>query len=87
MTAAVIMMICFGLNDAEKEMNEQEVIRLEESITRAAVSCYSIEGQYPADLNYLRKNYGIIIDETKFNVFYQGQGSNLMPEIKVYRKG
>ena len=32
---------------------------------------------------YLKKNYGIQIDESRFTVFYEVFAKNLMPEITV----
>ena len=53
----------------------QETLR--KAITRACIQCYAIEGKY------LEENYGIQIDHDKYNVFYDGFASNIMPEITV----
>ena len=34
-------------------------------------------------IDYLKENYGIQIDEERYTVFYEVQGSNLMPNITV----
>lgn len=87
-TAAVLGILWGGLNNVEQQLNEEQTVRLQQSIQRAAVSCYSIEGFYPAELDYLKEHYGVIIDEEKYNVFYEAMGANMVPEIKVYlRKG
>ena len=49
--------------------------------------CYALEGSYPDEVSYLEQNYGVVIDHAKYNVFYQSLGSNLKPEVAVYRKG
>lgn len=49
----------------------------------AAVACYAAEGVYPPDLAYLEEHYGIQIDRTRYRVFYDIFGSNLMPDITV----
>ena len=51
------------------------------------VVCYALEGSYPDEVSYLEQNYGVVIDHAKYNVFYQSLGSNLKPEVAVYRKG
>lgn len=56
---------------------------LRQGITRACVQCYAIEGRYPPSVEYLTERYGIQIDEDKYNVFYSGFASNLMPDITV----
>lgn len=57
--------------------------QLERSLYRATVSCYAVEGQYPPNLAYLQEHYGIVIDETRYHVFYDVFGDNLMPDITV----
>ena len=56
---------------------------LRKAITRACIQCYAIEGRYPPGVEYLEENYGIQIDHDKYNVFYDGFASNIMPEITV----
>jgi hypothetical protein len=64
--------------------SETEGMRLtEESIRRAAVQCYALEGVYPADFDYLKKHYAVRPDESKYVIFYTYTASNLMPEIDV----
>ena len=67
--------------DSGNALEEKE--RLEEALTRAAVSCYAIEGAYPPSLEYLIKNYDVIINEKHFTVKYELYASNLMPDITV----
>lgn len=85
-SAAIIMMIFLGLNNTETSLKEDELIRLKDSIMKAAINCYAIEGFYPADIDYLKDNYGLIIDD-RYNVFYEVQASNIMPNISVNRRG
>ena len=67
------------LNRTETEGAET----LRQGITRACVQCYAIEGRYPPSVAYLEERYGIQIDEERYNVFYSGFASNLMPDITV----
>ncbi len=55
----------------------------EESVRRAAVQCYALEGAYPQDLAYLEDHYGVTVDAGRFRVDYLYIGSNLMPDITV----
>lgn len=62
----------------------QETLALtRESVRRAAVQCYALEGAYPRDFAYLQTHYGISVDEGRFRVDYVYIGSNLMPDITV----
>ncbi|MCF0151127.1 MAG: hypothetical protein HUJ80_06940 [Firmicutes bacterium] len=65
---------------AEKSMGKA---RLEESLHRAAASCYGAEGFYPATLQELTSRFGITVDESRYTVYYDVFASNLMPEIIV----
>lgn len=56
---------------------------LSESVRKAAVHCYAVEGQYPENIEYLKENYGITYNEKRFMVHYEMIGSNLMPDIFV----
>ena len=49
----------------------------------ASVQCYAIEGRYPPSVEYLEENYGVQINRKKYNVFYDGFASNVMPEINI----
>ena len=60
--------------------------QLESSIRKATMTCYATEGVYPPTIEYLKDNYGIQIDETRFVVFYEIFGSNVMPEITVMER-
>lgn len=54
-----------------------------ESIRRAAVQCYALEGYYPPTLEVLTDRYGVAVDTDLYYVDYQFVASNLMPDITV----
>lgn len=54
-----------------------------EAVHNAAVTCYAVEGAYPTDLEYLRANYGLAYDQSRYFVRYSWIGSNLLPDITV----
>lgn len=60
--------------------------QLEETINRAIVSCYSIEGAYPSDIEHLIKYYGIQYNEDKYVIMYEFYASNLKPDITVLER-
>jgi len=82
-TVVVMGMIVFGLRRTE-ESNKAEGIRiLDESIRRAIVINYAIEGNYPQSVSYMEDNYGIYIDRSKYVVHYSIFASNIMPDMAV----
>ena len=54
-----------------------------QSIRRAAVQCYALEGAYPRTLADLEERYGVSVDGERFFVDYRYIASNLMPDITV----
>lgn len=74
------------INKFSMRSSEDSTKALEETLLRAAVQCYAIEGSYPPDLNYLRDNYSIILDEERYFYHYDIQGSNITPNIVVIRR-
>lgn len=64
---------------------EERLVR--DAIKRAVVTCYAAEGAYPESLDYLKTRYGLVYNEQEFFVSYDAFASNLMPDIRVTRKG
>ena len=54
-----------------------------EAVHNAALTCYAVEGAYPDSLDYLRSNYGLAYDRSRYQVTYSAFASNLVPEIYV----
>ena len=89
MPAVIVLVLVFFLgavSNLDEGRQEQALIQLEEALRRASAACYAAEGIYPPDLDYLEKHYGVIIDEERYIVHYEVQGSNLMPDITVLEK-
>lgn len=87
LTAALLMAMAMiavgGISGASEANYAQQLRQTEQSVRRAAVTCYAVEGFYPESLDYLTEHYGIRVDESKFLVDYQSIASNIMPEILI----
>ncbi|MDD4773371.1 MAG: hypothetical protein PHZ09_07175 [Eubacteriales bacterium] len=81
--AAVFIVLCNAIGAAALTGDTEGAEIAERSLKRAAVTCYAIEGRYPADIGYLTDNYYIFIDTDRYLVHYAATGPNLMPDIKV----
>ena len=69
------------------EASGREGLRMaEQAVRRAAVSCYALEGAYPASYEDLRERTGVAVDEERYAVFYEIFASNIMPEITVVER-
>jgi hypothetical protein len=86
--AAVIIIVIVGIwysIGLIQQSQETDGLKVaEDSVVRATVQCYSLEGRYPPSIDYLVDNYGLTIDEDKYVYYYQGIGENLMPDIRVF---
>lgn len=84
-----ILVLVFSVIALSKMRDEQKALNqdsLEKAIQNALTLCYAQEGFYPAKLDYLVENYGIVIDED-FVVTYKGFAANLRPVVHIYRIG
>ena len=80
---AVAAWMVRGVREAA-EVSFREGLRItEEAVRRAVVSCYALEGVYPANYEDLKAKSGLVIDEEKYKVFYEIFASNIMPSVTV----
>jgi hypothetical protein len=82
---AITIMVWLSLSNATTQSKEQEIRELTNSINKAVSLCYATEGSYPANIDYLKVNYGLEINEEKYLVHYEIFASNIAPEIKVFK--
>jgi hypothetical protein len=75
------------LHNTARSTSAMQAEALEQSIRRAAVTCYAVEGRYPKSFSYLMENYGLTADFSQYAVRYTASGDNVMPDIEVIRIG
>ena len=68
-----------GINTGRRQEGLEQ---LEDSIRRAAVTCYANEGVYPDTLDALLQKSGLQVSPD-YTVFYDIFAENLMPDITV----
>lgn len=86
----VILFIVFTvsfLDGLKRNSEENELNRIKSTIEKSVLECYAIEGEYPEDLDYLKDNYGLYINNDACQIHYRYIGSNMRPEIMVFEKG
>lgn len=71
--------------DAQSARAEEELVV--QALRRAMITCYAVEGIYPADVDYLKQNYGLAYNEDEYFVYYDAFADNILPEIHVSRRG
>ena len=84
--AAIAILMLRGVKDAAR-LSDQEGLRMaEEAIERAVISCYSLEGVYPATYEDLKAKSGLAVDEEKYIVIYEIFASNIRPSVTVIER-
>lgn len=80
---AASALVLQGVGRASAVSDREELDLARRAIRQAAVSCYALEGAYPATYQDLKDNCAIAVNEEKYAVFYEIFASNIMPEITV----
>lgn len=89
--AALLLLLLLSLPhyaqrwSADVSRQSEEAVRA--AVVRAAAQCYSVEGAYPQSVEYLEQHYGLVLNHRRYIVSYEAFSSNLMPEIRVLRRG
>ena len=83
-SAVIIAMIIYGLRQTEASSSAEGLRILEDSIRRAVITAYAIEGRFPDNIAHIENNYGIFIDRTRYVVHYNPVAANIMPNIAVF---
>ncbi len=84
--AVFLTLMILAVARVSKVYNQQSLIIVKQSVQRAAVECYSVEGIYPPNIEYLKDNYSLSYNSDKYYVFYETFASNVMPTIEVYER-
>jgi len=80
---AVLFFVITGLNEARLSSDAEKVRFAEDSIRRAVISAYAIEGKYPSSFEHIQRYYGVNIDERRLIVHYRIFSPTIMPYFFV----
>lgn len=81
--ALVVVVLAAAVSNLQTGQDREGRKQLEDTIRRAAVTCYATEGIYPPTLKYLEKHYGVQVDTKRYTVDYRVFAENLVPDITV----
>ncbi len=81
-----VIFFYYGVGNVQKTNENESFEILSDAIKRSTVQCYAIEGVYPPNIEYLEKNYGLVVDHNSYVISYNVFASNIMPEITIYLK-
>ena len=83
---AIAVWMVRGVQEAA-EVSDRDGLRMaQEAADRAVVSCYALEGLYPATYEDLKAKSGLAIDEERYAVFYEIFASNIRPSVTVIER-
>lgn len=82
----ILMVTVYAFNSTSSYSSKEDLQRISETISQLSLKCYSIEGKYPKDINYLKEHYGLLLNDEEYQVIYYYEGENLEPQIEVFKK-
>ena len=85
--ALMIGVLMYGASTVNNVSESEKMAELEESVRRASILCYAVEGRYPDDAEHLSQHYGLSYDEDKYIVQLDSFASNLLPDIRILTIG
>lgn len=84
--ACILCWFLIAVNNTQNASNEQRLEALRTSVDNSITLCYSIEGAYPENIEYLIEHYGVRYDKTKYIVHYDCFASNIRPNITIIER-
>ena len=84
--AAAAAWMLQGVRQAARVSDEEGLRMAEQAVRQAAVSCYALQGAYPASYADLKQRSGVAVDEERYIIFYEIFASNIMPDVTVLER-
>lgn len=85
--ALMIGVLVYGTSTVSNVSESEKMAELEDSVRRASILCYAVEGRYPNSAEELCQHYGLSYDEDKYIVQLDSFASNLLPDIRILTIG
>ena len=85
--ALLFSVAVFLLDYVGNASDEAQTDMINKAVHNAVLTCYAVEGVYPANIEYLVENYGLAYDESRYLISYEAFASNVFPDIRVNIRG
>lgn len=79
----VVLLVVYMLFGMGGQFARWQTVQLEGALKQACVTCFAVEGRYPANVAYIEEHYGVAVDWDKYIVSFDAFADNVMPTIKV----
>ncbi len=83
----MIGVLVYGASTVNDRSESEQMAELENSVRRASILCYAVEGRYPDSAEKLRQYYGLTYDQSKYIVQLDSFATNLLPDIRILTIG
>ncbi len=83
---AVLAWFMIAVDSAGGATRTGQLEAVRRSVENGITLCYSIEGAYPEDIDYLTENYGLNYDSSRYIIHYDCFAANIRPSVAVVEK-
>ncbi len=84
--ALIVIWLVVSAGNAGSAAEKSRAGSVRSALMNSVSLCYSIEGEYPPDIEYLEKNYGFKPDRDRYVIHYEYFGANVRPSVTVIDK-
>lgn len=84
---AVLVLAVLMINRLDSRQHASETQIVKDAVKNAALTCYAVEGAFPENVDYLRENYNLAYDESRYFVTYEPFAPNVLPGIYITERG
>lgn len=76
-------LIWLAATSASANAREQAAVSVRQTILDTAMQACAIEGAYPASLQYLEEEYGLVVNHADYIINYEIFAPNVAPTVEV----
>ncbi len=78
-----LLLMWLAVTLTRMQIGRQGATVIRETVLTSAKRCYAIEGAYPASIEYLEKNYGLMVNDDDYVISYETFADNICPNVVV----
>lgn len=83
---AVLIWFVAAVDSAGGATRSGQLEAVRKSVENGITLCYSIEGAYPENLDYLTENYGLNYDSERYLIHYDCFAANVRPSVTIVER-
>ena len=83
---AVLVWFFIAVDSAGGATRSGQLDAVRRSVENGITLCYSIEGAYPENVDYLTENYGLNYDRERYIIHYDCFAANVRPSVTIVER-